>query len=202
MRTTRFLSLFAIMLLAAGVSFAQDKEEKTDRLQKTYPKKSIAVTLYKTAKESGGAAAVAEYRKLRSEDEEKYDFSEGELNRLGHRLLRSKQAEDAIEIFKLNLEMFPKSSNAYDSLGRAYLSDGQLGLGLVNLKKSLALNPDNENAAMYVDRLEKAGVKEGTTLPKTAKRKRRGKVRKRQSSRIDETRRQTLRKLCRKIRIS
>ena len=76
---------------------------------------------------------------------------------------------DAIEIFKLNVEMFPKSSNAYERLAKGYLNDGQLGLGLINYKKVLELDPDNENAAMYVDRLEQAGVKKDTTLAKPSK---------------------------------
>ncbi|NNF00309.1 MAG: DUF3471 domain-containing protein [Pyrinomonadaceae bacterium] len=170
MRSTNFLSLFAVMLfLATSVSYAQDKVEKIDRPPKKGPKQSIADTLYKTAKEKGGAEAITEYRKLKSEDKGKYDFSEGELKRLGDKLLRSERTEDAIEIFKLNVEMFPKSSNAYDSLGEAYLADGQLGMGLENFKKALALDPKNKNAAMYVERLEKAGVKKDTKLPKPPK---------------------------------
>ena len=76
---------------------------------------------------------------------------------------------DAIEIFKLNAEMFPKSSKAYESLGESYLSDGQLGMGLVTYRRALELNPENENAAMVVSRLENAGIKEDSRLPKPAK---------------------------------
>jgi len=158
--------MFAVMLLAASVSLAQDKAEETDPLPKTHSDQSIADALFKIAEEKGGVAAVAEYRRLRSEDAGKYDFSEGELDRLGNKMLQAERPGDAIEIFKLNAEMFPESSSAYESLGEAYLSDGQLGMGLVTYKKALALDPENENAAETVRRLEKAGIKEDSELPK------------------------------------
>jgi CubicO group peptidase (beta-lactamase class C family) len=118
------------------------------------PKKSIAETLYKTGKEKGGAAAVAEYRRLKAGNAAIYDFSEGELNTLGYQLLRKDQTKDAIEIFKLNVEMFPKSSNPYDSLGEAYLKDNQKELALANYKKSVELNPNNASGVQAINRLE------------------------------------------------
>jgi CubicO group peptidase (beta-lactamase class C family) len=123
------------------------------------PKKSIAETLYKTAKENGGVAAVAEYRRLKSTDADKYDFSEGELNTLGYQLLGMDKTKDAIEIFKLNVEMFPKAANPYDSLGEAYLKDGNKELALANYKRSLELNPDNAGAVQAVNKLEGKEVK-------------------------------------------
>ncbi|HEX8637496.1 MAG TPA: serine hydrolase domain-containing protein, partial [Pyrinomonadaceae bacterium] len=89
------------------------------------PKKSIAETLYKIAREKDAAATIAEYRRLKAENAAIYDFSESELNLLGYRLLGMKRQKDAIEIFKLNVEMFPKAANPYDSLGEAFLADNQ-----------------------------------------------------------------------------
>jgi tetratricopeptide (TPR) repeat protein len=101
------------------------------------PKKSIAETLYKIAKEKDAAAAIAEYRRLKAENAAMYDFSESELNTLGYQLLGLKRRKDAIEIFKLNVEMFPKAANPYDSLGEAYLADNQRELALANYKKAV-----------------------------------------------------------------
>jgi tetratricopeptide (TPR) repeat protein len=88
-----------------------------------------------------------------------YDFSEGELNALGYQLLRSGKLKDEIEIFKLNVEMFPSAANPYDSLGEAYLADNQKELALANYKKAVELNPTNANAAQIVNRLEGREVK-------------------------------------------
>jgi len=118
------------------------------------PKRSLSEMLYKTVKEKDVAAAIIEYRKLKTENAAVYDFSENELNTLGYQLLGMKRAKDAIEILKLNVEMFPKSANPYDSLGEAYLADNQKELALANYKKAVELDPANTNAAQIVNRLE------------------------------------------------
>jgi len=123
------------------------------------PKKSLSETLAKTAKEKDAAAVVAEYRKLKTENAQMYDFSEAELNTVGYQLLGMKRQKEAIEIFKLNVEMFPKSSNPYDSLGEAYLADNQKELALANYKKAVELDPQNANAAQIVNKLEGKEVK-------------------------------------------
>jgi CubicO group peptidase (beta-lactamase class C family) len=124
------------------------------------PKKSIAEALYKIGVEKGGAAAVAEYRKLKTGTTAAvYDFSEGELNTLGYQLLGKDRTKDAIEIFKLNVEMFPASWNPYDSLGEVYLKDGQKELALASYKKSVELNANNTNAVRIINQLEGKVIK-------------------------------------------
>ena len=51
----------------------------------------------------------------------------------------------AVEIFKLNVEQFPKEWNVYDSLGEAYLKIGNKAEAIKNYKKSIELNPNNDN---------------------------------------------------------
>ena len=123
------------------------------------PKKSIAETLYKIAMEKDVASAIAEYRKLKAANSLMFDFSEAELNTLGYQLLGLKRAKDAIEIFRLNVEMFPNSANPYDSLGETYLADGQKDLALANYKKAVELDPANANALQIVRRLEGKEIK-------------------------------------------
>ena len=53
-------------------------------------------------------------------------------------------------------EVYPDAFNPYDSLGEAYMADGQNELARTNYEKSLELNPDNTNAAQM---LQKLGVK-------------------------------------------
>jgi CubicO group peptidase (beta-lactamase class C family) len=118
------------------------------------PKRSIAETLYKIVIEKNVASAIAEYRKLKEANSPTFDFSETELNTLGYQLLGMKRRKDAIEIFKLNVEMFPKSANPYDSLGETYLADDQKDLALASYKKAVELDPENANAQLIVKRLE------------------------------------------------
>jgi len=69
------------------------------------------------------------------------------LNGEGYRLLGQSQTDRAIEMFALNnIEVFPKSANAYDSLAEAYAMKGNVDLAIRNYEKSLELNPQNKNA--------------------------------------------------------
>lgn len=117
------------------------------------PKQSISEVLYPIA-EKDVAAAVAEYRKLKATKADSYDFAENELQTLGYQLVGLKRLKDAVEIFKLNVEMFPKSSNSYDSLGETYLELGEKDLALTSYKKAIELNPANANAVRIVNKLE------------------------------------------------
>ena len=54
---------------------------------------------------------------------------------------------------QLNVEAYPASSNVYDSLGEAYMDDGNTGLAIVNYKKSLELDPNNTNAVEMLKKL-------------------------------------------------
>jgi hypothetical protein len=111
------------------------------------PKKPAVIdTIAHTLMRDGVATAIAEYRRLRKTRPEEFDYSEGQLNQLGYQLINHGRLDDAIEIFKLNVEMFPRGFNTYDSLGEAYLKAGNRELAVKNYQKSLELNPHNTNA--------------------------------------------------------
>ena len=67
------------------------------------------------------------------------------MNQVGYELLQSGKKKEAIEVFKINAETFPKSGNTYDSLGEAYLADGDKKAAIANYKKAVELDPTNEN---------------------------------------------------------
>ena len=67
--------------------------------------------------------------------------TEAELNTYGYQLLGQSQFDKAIEILTLATERFPKSANAWDSLGEAYALKGDEKNAVVNFKKSLKMNP-------------------------------------------------------------
>jgi CubicO group peptidase (beta-lactamase class C family) len=114
------------------------------------PKRSIAELLLKTVGEKGVSAAIAQYRELKTQKANEYDFSEMELNTLGYQLLQMKKVVESIEIFKLNVEVYPQAFNTYDSLGEAYMLHGDKELAIANYKKSLELNPQNTGATRAI----------------------------------------------------
>ena len=83
-------------------------------------------------------------------------FREQEMNLLGYRYLQDGKTKDAIKLFKINTIAFPGSWNVYDSLGEAYLKDGQIDLAVKNYEKSLEIDPKNENARKVLKELKEA----------------------------------------------
>jgi CubicO group peptidase (beta-lactamase class C family) len=98
--------------------------------------------------------AVEAYRKIKQEKPGNVTVSEQRLNGLGYSLLEQKRLAEAIAVFKLNVEFYPKSANVYDSLGEAYMMNGEKELAITNYKKSFELDPNNSNAA---EKLKKLG---------------------------------------------
>jgi dienelactone hydrolase len=66
-------------------------------------------------------------------------FPEAVLNRFGNERLETGDTKAAIALFQMNVTAYPNSPNVYDSLGDAYLADGQKDLARANAKKALAL---------------------------------------------------------------
>ena len=117
------------------------------------PRLGIRELLSTAADKEPVAKTVARYRELKATKPDAYDYSDGELNGLGYQLLRKGRAADAVEIFKLNVEMFPKVGNVYDSLGEAYLAVGDKQQARVNYSKAVELDPKNANAAAALQKL-------------------------------------------------
>ncbi|WP_457654205.1 tetratricopeptide repeat protein [Rhodocaloribacter sp.] len=120
----------------------------------------MVAALFKLIREQGVAAALAQYDVWReSGDYPPVVFEEDMLNTLGYRLLRSGRVEEAIAVFKRNVELFPDSYNTYDSLGEAYMIHGDLKPALQNYQKSVELDPGNVTGAQMIKRLRAALLK-------------------------------------------
>ena len=104
-------------------------------------------------KEGGPEFLQASLKKIRGAGSEMY-FDEMYINRIGYSWMSKGYNSEAIEVFKLNAETFPQSFNAYDSLGEIYLKIGDNKNAANNYKKSLELNPDNNNAENILEKLE------------------------------------------------
>lgn len=80
------------------------------------------------------------------------ELQEGMLNTLGLRLsFNPENKEQGYNVFLLALYLYPKSANLYDSLAEAYFYNKDYSNAILNYKKSLELNPENQNA---IDRLK------------------------------------------------
>lgn len=127
--------------------------ERLEALSSGPLRPQISRVIYEVIESEGLQVGVARYRELRSNEPDEYDFGEQELNVLGYYYLRRGDAETAIAVFALNVEMYPDRFNAHDSLGEAYAEDGQFDSAIASYERSLELNPDNANARQRLERL-------------------------------------------------
>jgi hypothetical protein len=67
--------------------------------------------------------------------------TEVELNAYGYQLMNGGQQDKAIEVFVMNTKRYPKSANAFDSLGEGYVTKGDKKNAIASFKKSLSMNP-------------------------------------------------------------
>jgi tetratricopeptide (TPR) repeat protein len=112
---------------------------------------SEAIRFARAVRENGAGPAIDEFRPalLRG------DISEGFINSTGYRLMGQNKFADAIRIFQLNVALYPRSWNVYDSLGEAYMNHGEKELAIQNYEKSLELNPQNEKGAATLQKLKR-----------------------------------------------
>ena len=112
--------------------------------------RSFTDHVIETAMQQGAEAATNERAKAKPGQH----LLEGRVNEKGYELLQGGSAKQAVDVFRINVQAFPKSANTYDSLGEAYLMTGDTTLAIENYSKSLALDPENENAREVLKRLQ------------------------------------------------
>jgi|HubBroStandDraft_6_1064221.scaffolds.fasta_scaffold00018_20 CubicO group peptidase (beta-lactamase class C family) len=102
---------------------------------------SPGLSFTRAALQKGAAAALEEFSKQLVSGA----ITEGTVNTAGYSLMGSKKIGDAILLFRRNVELHPESWNVYDSLGEAYMNNGDKELAVKSYRKSVELNPANEN---------------------------------------------------------
>lgn len=100
-------------------------------------------------------AAVELYQQTRREFPDKYNYAPDALNELGYRLLRAGDHNAAIEVFRLNTITNPDYANGWDSLGEGYYRTGQYQKAKENYLIAIEKNPNNRNAMVYLDEIER-----------------------------------------------
>lgn len=113
---------------------------------------------------------IEEYLKTNTAKWAKYGFEasnilpEQRVNSLGYGLLNRQEYGKAVEIFSYNIKRFPKSFNAHDSLGEAYLIMGDKEKAIKYYKLAIKLNPGVTEYAKRIlqnskEKLRELGVK-------------------------------------------
>jgi len=116
----------------------------------------------------GLKGADAHYAKLSEKFGYKIPVPENLINQMGYQYLFDNKPEEAIAVFKANVERYPGSANPYDSLAEAYERGGRLDLAEPLYDKARMLGEQNNdpNAATYKANYERAHAKLKETTKK------------------------------------
>jgi uncharacterized protein len=115
----------------------------------------------------GGLKGADEHYKKLSE---RFGYSiptpENLINQMGYQLLFAEKPEEAIAVFKANVERYPNSANVYDSLAEAHERGGRNDLAepLYDKARTLGQQNNDPNTAIYKTNYERvhAKLKEST----------------------------------------
>ncbi|MFN0141108.1 MAG: hypothetical protein ACKVQW_13600 [Pyrinomonadaceae bacterium] len=105
------------------------------------PVQSVQEIVTKARASGNVAQFLIEYKAFKANPLHKYIDTETILNRVGHFLLGSNKADQALEVFKLNAAENPRSAIVYQSLGDAYAIKGDKPSALSNYEKAVSLDP-------------------------------------------------------------
>ncbi len=119
-------------------------------------KRSLGDLLTPIAYRQGSAAMTAAYDGLGPRRSD-YDLSEYSFNVLGYKFLRAGRKDEAIQVFRWAVSLFPGSANTHDSLGEAYRAAGRIDEAIGSYSAELALDPKSEPARKALAELKAPG---------------------------------------------
>lgn len=122
-----------------------------------YPKKGIALAVYQKYVDEGIDEALNYYSKLKESDQlDLFYRDRAEFNSLGYYLMNTKNdLSAALKVFELNMNEYSDWYNAYDSYAEALMKTGNNEKAIEYYKKSVDMNPGNQNG---IEKLKELGV--------------------------------------------
>jgi len=85
---------------------------------------------------------------------QQYPDLERMINHIGYQYIRLQEINAAVEIFRLNVKLFPESWNVYDSYGEALYKKGQRKAAINSYRKALQINPYSKSSRSMLNKLE------------------------------------------------
>ena len=157
---------FFVKEMNEKISFAKNSETSIQYLE-FVPKSDIDTVKHRFRKlskfekipseylnENNFEKALEGYLAIQKKDSLDKSLNEKNFNSLGYKALRNKKIEMAKNIFKINIELYPNSSNVYDSYGDALKVSGDTLQAIVFYKKSLALDSGNKSAKKFIKKYD------------------------------------------------
>jgi dienelactone hydrolase len=125
----------------------------------TAGKPTVVEQFWTTLNQPGGVERARQlYDEAKSRDKSVVLFPEAETNLLGYALLQGGSAKDALIVFQMNVEAYPRSANAYDSLSDGYLAMENKEEALKYARKTLEVLDTDANATPELKQLLREGA--------------------------------------------
>jgi imidazolonepropionase-like amidohydrolase len=141
-------------VFTAGRYVPRDRlQARLDSLTRSYAPVQQALATFMDALEQRGAAAAVEVYQNSAQKAAIAKPVERVINSYGYRLLGQQRTQEAIDVFKLNTEMFPSEYNTWDSLAEGYMTAGEKELAIRYYRKVLDMHPGDGNATEMLRRL-------------------------------------------------
>jgi CubicO group peptidase (beta-lactamase class C family) len=123
-------------------------------LEPTAPQRPITMPVGSVLQSAGLDAAIAEYRRLQATAPNEYDFAEARFNDAAWGAIEIHRPQAVMPLLEVWAALFPKSSQAFEALGRAYLVSGEPAAAARSLHTALKLNPESETIPKLLQRLD------------------------------------------------
>lgn len=131
-------------------------KEETDSIVYNYRKLDLdEKTPSEYLQENQYEKALEAYKTIQKIDSLDPAINENTFNRLGYSKLRDENFEEAKQIFKINMVLYPNSSNVYDSYAEALRKSGDTVQAIEYYKKSIALDSGNRDAKRFIEKYDK-----------------------------------------------
>jgi CubicO group peptidase (beta-lactamase class C family) len=131
-----------------ALSILNDKAVKVKKA-----KKYIATTYAQLLVQNSEDYAFAKLLEMET-DTANYILDENELNQLGYEFFENEKSALAFTVFRSAITLFPKSDNLFNSYGELLAKSGKKEQAIIMYKKSLLLNPKNEDSKTSLELLE------------------------------------------------
>ena len=144
--------------VAAPLTFA-DYSKNIDTSMEAIFDYQLKKTLRETALELFRANDLKSFKakavEFKNDPANMYQSIEADINSFGYRLVAMQKIDDAIEMFKVNTELYPNSANAYDSLGETLAAAGKRDEAIKAYEKALAIDPKFPTSIDALKRLKR-----------------------------------------------
>jgi CubicO group peptidase (beta-lactamase class C family) len=146
---------YTLIILSNLGRMAEELEMRINSILHSKPYKEpglpLEMSFYNIIKENGLDYFKNNFKSLLEENNLRY--RDVHLNAFGYHLMEEGELDMALDVFKLNAELFPDVPNVYDSLGEAFLKKGDKENAKKNYQKVVDMQPGNQNAKRMLEQI-------------------------------------------------